>query len=79
GFVSGHIVELVSKDYLSYFLDKNIQTLILGCTHYPIIKESIAKILYVKLIYPSLQYSKMLYSLLFENKLLNNNKSDLNS
>lgn len=76
GFVSGHIVELVAKEYLSYFHDKNIQALILGCTHYPIIKESIAKILDVKLIDPSLQASKMLYSLLFENKLLNTTKSN---
>ncbi|MFV9931166.1 MAG: glutamate racemase [Francisella endosymbiont of Hyalomma asiaticum] len=71
GFFSGQIVELVAKEYLSYFYDKNIQALILGCTHYSIIKESIAKILGVKLIDPSLQASKMLYLLLFENKLLN--------
>ncbi|AVC44042.1 glutamate racemase [Francisella tularensis subsp. novicida] len=76
GFVSGQIVELVAKEYLSYFHDKNIQALVLGCTHYPIIKESIAKILDVKLIDPSLQASKMLYSLLFENKLLNTTKSN---
>lgn len=76
GFVSGQIVELVAKEYLSYFHDKNIQALILGCTHYPIIKESIAKILDVKLIDPSLQASKMLYSLLFENKLLNRANSN---
>ncbi|APC91386.1 MULTISPECIES: glutamate racemase [Francisella] len=76
GFVNGQIVELVAKEYLDYFSDKDIQALILGCTHYPIIKESIAKILDVKLIDPSLQASKMLYSLLFENKLLNRANSN---
>jgi glutamate racemase len=32
------------ETYLSDLTDKNIDTLILGCTHYPILKDSIAKI-----------------------------------
>ncbi|GAB4222790.1 MAG: glutamate racemase [Francisella sp.] len=71
GFIQGQIVELIAKEYLNYFYDKDIQALILGCTHYPIIKDSIAKVLNVKLIDPSLQATKMLYSLLYKNNLLN--------
>ena len=32
---------LVVELYLSYFDDKDIDTIILGCTHYPLLKEAI--------------------------------------
>jgi glutamate racemase len=32
------------KNYLAFLLKKNIQTLILGCTHYPILKKQIKNI-----------------------------------
>ncbi|MEI8338274.1 MAG: glutamate racemase, partial [bacterium] len=35
--------EMVIKDYLEYFKDKNIDTLILGCTHYGILEDQIKK------------------------------------
>lgn len=34
---------MIIRDYLDYFKDKNIDTLILGCTHYGILKEKIEK------------------------------------
>ncbi|AIT08928.1 glutamate racemase [Candidatus Francisella endociliophora] len=71
GFIKGQIVELVAKEYLDYFIDKNIDALILGCTHYPIIKDSVAKVLDVKLIDPSLQASQILKKLLIKKELLN--------
>lgn len=71
GFVSGQIVELVAKEYLDYFSDKSIDSLILGCTHYPIIKKSISKILDINLIDPSLQASQMLKELLIKQNILN--------
>ena len=71
GFVKGQIVELIAKEYLEYFTDKKIDALVLGCTHYPIIKESIAKVLDVPLVDPSLEATLMLKSLLAKNGLLN--------
>jgi glutamate racemase len=76
GFIEGQIVELVAKQYLEYFNDKDIQALILGCTHYPIIKQSISDILNVDLIDPSLQASKILKDLLMERKILNTSELD---
>ncbi|HMO78885.1 MAG TPA: glutamate racemase [Candidatus Paceibacterota bacterium] len=35
------ILEKIIEKYLSYFLDLNIDTLILGCTHYGILKDKI--------------------------------------
>ena len=37
-------VDLILKKYLTPLIKKNIDTLVLGCTHYPIIKEKIKKI-----------------------------------
>jgi len=44
GEVSGEIIELLAKKYLSFVKDEECDTLILGCTHYPIIKDVIKKI-----------------------------------
>ncbi|KEI35961.1 glutamate racemase [Allofrancisella frigidaquae] len=76
GFINGEIVTLVAKQYLEYFHDKSLEVLILGCTHYPIIKDNIAiELNPVKLIDPSLQASKMLEDSLKQNNLLNQKQS----
>ena len=75
GFIEGEIVELIAKEYLNHFNDKSLDYLILGCTHYPIIKENIAKVLKdVTLIDPSQQVVKMIKQLLIEQKMLNNDE-----
>ncbi len=33
--------QLIADEYLNHFLEKNIDTLVLGCTHYPILKKTI--------------------------------------
>ncbi|MGQ4005901.1 glutamate racemase [Francisellaceae bacterium CB300] len=72
GFTEGDIVELIVKEYLDYFNDKSLDCLILGCTHYPIIKSSIAKVLKnVPLIDPSQQSVKILKELLIKQNMLN--------
>ena len=37
------IALLIAKRYLSYFMDKDIDTLVLGCTHYPLLIKVIQK------------------------------------
>jgi len=44
GEYSSKATELILKEYLSYFKNKNIDTLILGCTHYGILENKIRKI-----------------------------------
>ena len=44
GRLRGPIAEAVAKDYLKPLLSKKIDTLILGCTHYPLLKGVIQKI-----------------------------------
>ena len=41
GLENHHIAKLISKEYLSPLIQQNIQVLILGCTHYPIMKKTI--------------------------------------
>ncbi len=67
------IVLETAKKYLLPLKEKGIDTLILGCTHYPLLSEVIASILGddVKLINPAEELSKMLKSYLAENNLLN--------
>jgi glutamate racemase len=44
GLITGDIPYLIAKKYLSGLIDKRIDTLILGCTHYPILKNIIQKV-----------------------------------
>ncbi len=44
GLIEGDIVEKIVSMYVEPLLDNNIDTLILGCTHYPVMKKTIGKI-----------------------------------
>ncbi len=45
GLIEGDITDRVVELYLSKLKDKDIDTLILGCTHYPMLKKAIQKFL----------------------------------
>ncbi|MBN2542905.1 glutamate racemase [bacterium] len=38
GWTTGNVVSLVAEEYLQVFKNTNIDTLILGCTHYPLLR-----------------------------------------
>lgn len=42
GWTTGDVPEAVAARYLAPLLDKGIDTLVLGCTHYPLLKDVIA-------------------------------------
>jgi glutamate racemase len=44
GFIDHPATRLVAEEYLSVFTSKNIDTLVLGCTHYPILRKIIESI-----------------------------------
>lgn len=44
GWVSGSITVQIARKYLSFIKSHNCDTLILGCTHYPLLKGIISKI-----------------------------------
>lgn len=43
GFTENEIAKLTVKTYLGELKEKNIDTLILGCTHYPLLKKTISE------------------------------------
>ena len=45
GWVSGNVPKSIAEIYLKGIKKSNIDTIILGCTHYPLIKLVISKIL----------------------------------
>lgn len=45
GWTRGEIVELTAKKYLHSIKEVGIDTLVLGCTHYPLLKEVISDIM----------------------------------
>ncbi len=44
GFASHEASKLIAKEYLAELLDAHIDTLILGCTHYPLLKPTIQEV-----------------------------------
>lgn len=67
------ITQLAAEEYLTPIKKENVDTLILGCTHYPVIKDIIADIMgeNVKLISPGAEAAKYAQSCLLSADMLN--------
>lgn len=57
---------MTAKEYLKELLDQGIDSLVLGCTHYPILKRTIGKVVgeEIKLVNPAKETAKRLYDIL---------------
>lgn len=71
GWLHDTVTDEVARRYLSEFDDKNIDTLILGCTHYPLLRSTIKKIMgnKVNLINPAYETALSLRELLSTHNL----------
>jgi glutamate racemase len=76
GDIGSEAFKIIVKECLSYFEDKHIDTLIMGCTHYPIIQNIIQKEIgkNVKLIDPGRAVAGELKYFLTKNDVLNEQK-----
>lgn len=45
GHVTGEIARLTAEEYLAPIRDAGVDTLVLGCTHYPLLKDTIAQVM----------------------------------
>jgi len=45
GHLESKVAHLVAEEYLQSFLENGVDTLIMGCTHYPLLKNTIADVL----------------------------------
>lgn len=76
GLHNHQAAKLVAKDYLEDFTN-NVDTLILGCTHYPLLRETITEVVGedITLIDSAKPTAEELKILLAENNLLSNNQN----
>jgi len=77
GWTEGPIAELVAQRYLTDLLTAEIDTLVLGCTHYPLLKNVIQKTMGpdVILIDSAEETASAVYEILKENNLLRSSNS----
>lgn len=73
GFTHGQVADLVAKEYLAPVKDAGVDTLILGCTHYPLLYDTIQNIMGkdVTLIDPGKVTAGFVKEYLEKNTLLN--------
>lgn len=45
GWTDGEVPRLVAEEYLTEFIEHGVDTLVLGCTHYPLLAPTIAEVL----------------------------------
>jgi len=80
GLENHQIAKITAKEYLNDLIKHNIDLLILGCTHYPIIKNTIKKIIpeNITIIDSATLATDSVISYLKTNKLLNNTARQIN-
>ena len=79
GWTKDPITEEVARRYLAEVLDQDIDTLIMGCTHYPLLRSLLRKVVgeKVTLVNPAYETSQALRRLLCELELENPGKDEL--
>ena len=70
GWLDGEIVHLTARKYLSSITDNGAGVLVLGCTHYPMLKKVIGEIVGIPLIDSAVETAKEVGSVLAEKGLL---------
>jgi glutamate racemase len=72
GYIDKKATYLIAQEYLEPLIRKNVDTLVLGCTHYPLLKRVIAKIMgkEVKLIDSAEETAREVKKVLTEEDLL---------
>lgn len=76
GWLDKEITMNVARDYLDELKNQNVKTLILGCTHYPMLKPVIKKVMGngVKLVDSACETARVIKETLEEKGLLSDNK-----
>jgi glutamate racemase len=77
GWTDHKITKMVAKEYLEIFEGTSIDTLIMGCTHYPLLKDIIQKIMTdeVNLIDSGIETAKRTKELLVNNQLTSESRN----
>ena len=76
GWLKDSVTDMVLERYLEDLLDQDIDSLIMGCTHYPLIRRTIQKVMgdQVRLVNPAYETALELKRLLDQQNLLQDEK-----
>jgi len=79
GWTEGRIVEMIAEKYLREIRDSGIDTLVLGCTHYPLLKGVLSRIMGngVTLIDSAIETAKELKAVMGRSSLLKSECADV--
>lgn len=79
GWTDGEVPELIAERYLSPLIAEDIDSLILGCTHYPLLNSVIKNVVgdYVTIIEPGKEAALLLKKFLDDNDLKNKSEGPL--
>lgn len=79
GLLQDPVTDEIAKRYLTELIDIGIDTLILGCTHYPLLRSTVGKIMGegVTLVNPAYETARELKELLEREELLNEEEPKL--
>ena len=77
GYIEKEATRLIAEDYLGFLKDKRIDTLVLGCTHYPPLKGVIGRVMgdSVRLVDSAEETAKTAKQMLADLNLANTGKS----
>jgi len=71
GWTEGIITKLVAERYLNGFKDKDVDTIVLGCTHYPLLKDVIQEVMeVVKLIDSAVETARVVKELVINKEIM---------
>jgi glutamate racemase len=76
GWLEGDVVRLVAEKYLSKIKNKGADILVLGCTHYPMLKSVIARTVEIKLIDSAVETAKEVKRVLGDTNMLRRGKAE---
>lgn len=81
GLLQDPVTDEIAKRYLAELIDIGIDTLIMGCTHYPLIRSTIGRVIgeNVTLVNPAYETARELKKMLEERALLNPEEPKLGS
>jgi len=68
GWTEGEIVDLTARKYIS-LMNNSVDTVVLGCTHYPMIKHVISRIVNIPLIDSAIETAKEVRTVLEEKNM----------
>jgi len=73
GYADSAVADIISKDYLFEIKEKGVDTLILGCTHYPLLENAIKKFMgNINIVSPGKEISIFTKEYLTKNDMLSN-------